>query len=474
MNNSRQGFCSDAKKIGIILNNMSLSKAAIRGVIAEWALSDAFFESSLGNCFADRLRQVTDDDFAEFRDSVKADCITMETLLGDLDIRGEGLKNPLFTSPMADIMSKCLSRCFEELDPFIRDLCEIQSLVYRYDLNDTSDNDRLYEAYGAGRHPVFASWIGKVFIEGVYARTSRYRADRMKHRAYTAMAAAGVLLFVTSVYGIRSAQYDDIKNDELVREIRETRYAPVASSEAEDAVISPVTEADTEPDTEEAGSVKGPRNASRIVWEEPEEMVEVVAHGAEKEVREEFRALKSLYPDLAGWLKVDAMRIDLPVMQSEKDGYYLNHGITGEEDKRGALFISPETNVSPADDMVVIYGHNMRNGSMFGGVEELVSGDKLKINPYFYFDTLYDGGVYEIIAVVKTRVLKEDEAGFRYYRRNSFNTTGVTEDFAAFIRENALFYAGEPVRDTDKYVILSTCEYSVEQGRLLVIGKKRL
>ena len=94
--------------------------------------------------------------------------------------------------------------------------------------------------------------------------------------------------------------------------------------------------------------------------------------------------------------------------------------------------------------------------------------------PTFSFDTIYEKGEYEIVAVIKTHILKETEEGFRYYRFHEYNDESEFNELANFLNENKIYETETEIEYGDKIVILSTCEYSVEQGRLLIVGKKKI
>lgn len=74
-------------------------------------------------------------------------------------------------------------------------------------------------------------------------------------------------------------------------------------------------------------------------------------------------------PDLAGWLSIEGMKIDYPVMQCEDDEYYLHRDFYGNEDKYGCLYVRERADVNTPGTNFVIYGHNMRDGSMFGDLD---------------------------------------------------------------------------------------------------------
>lgn len=179
------------------------------------------------------------------------------------------------------------------------------------------------------------------------------------------------------------------------------------------------------------------------------------------------------YPGLFGWLRIPDTPVDLPVMQplKEKD-FYLDHDFTGAASAEGALFTDPQNSRWPQDDNTVIYGHNMKNGHMFGMLDQYEDPAYFQAHREIHFDTIYETGIYEAVAVLKTRILNENEQGFRYYRFFQYDNREQFGQCADFVRANQLFDTGRSPRYGDRILMLSTCEYSQENGRLVIVAVK--
>lgn len=190
-------------------------------------------------------------------------------------------------------------------------------------------------------------------------------------------------------------------------------------------------------------------------------------------ILDQYAILYSMYPDVVGWIKVDGTPIDYPVMQDTTgEDYYLNHNFEGKSDNKGAPFVDENTQIKPLDKNIVIYGHNTRDGSMFGDLDYYLDQAFYKKHPTIMFDTIYETGTYQIVAVVKTHVRDSDESGFRYYWFRNYENRGEFQDLLDFIDENQLYDTGEHLSYGDSMIMLSTCEYTVENGRLVVIAKR--
>lgn len=123
-----------------------------------------------------------------------------------------------------------------------------------------------------------------------------------------------------------------------------------------------------------------------------------------------------------------------------------------------------------ASDNLVIYGHHIKGGKMFGALESYKEKDFYEGHKTIRFDTLTEQGEYEIIAVFKTVAYSAE--GYRYY---DFVNAENEDEFNAYVekcRELALYDTGVTAEYGDRLITLSTCEYSAQNGRLVVVAKK--
>ncbi len=187
----------------------------------------------------------------------------------------------------------------------------------------------------------------------------------------------------------------------------------------------------------------------------------------------QYKEMSDKYPQLYGWLRISGTQIDLPVMRPEEDrNFYLYHDFTGAESAEGALFVDPESSDCPTDNNIVIYGHNMKNGHIFGTLKMYGNVEFFSKHREVYFDTLYEAGRYEVVAVLKTRILNENEEGFRYYRFFQYKNEEEFQECIDFVEKNQLFESSGKLKYGDQILMLSTCEYSQKDGRLVVVARK--
>lgn len=175
--------------------------------------------------------------------------------------------------------------------------------------------------------------------------------------------------------------------------------------------------------------------------------------------------------DMVGWLSIPGTEIDYPVMQKAGNEYYLHHDFYGEENRHGCLFVKDIADVNTPGDCFIIYGHNMKDGTMFGDLDEYRSEGYYQEHSVLKFDSLYEEREYEIMAVFLSHVYKEGEEGFRYYDFYTADTEEAFQEFYENVMENALYDTGVTAAYGDTFLMLSTCAYHEEDGRLVVVAK---
>lgn len=191
------------------------------------------------------------------------------------------------------------------------------------------------------------------------------------------------------------------------------------------------------------------------------------------EIAEKFRELYVRNHDLIGWLVVEGTKIDYPVMQCEDDEYYLNHNFDREEDKYGCLFVKSIADVNTPGTNFVIYGHHMKDNSMFGDLDKYERESFYREHGKISFDTLYEERTYEVIASFRTQITEgNDDAGFQYYQ---FYQADTEEEFRYFyenVMELSLYDTGAAAEFGDTFLTLSTCSGYAENGRFVVVAKR--
>ena len=190
------------------------------------------------------------------------------------------------------------------------------------------------------------------------------------------------------------------------------------------------------------------------------------------DILEEYKTLYSLNKKLIGWIKIDDTYIDYPVLQTSNNEYYMNHNFDQEEDKNGSIFLDTNCSILPRSTNLIIYGHHMRSGRMFGQLNKYSSEDFYEEHKYIQFDTIYEKGTYEVMYVFRSKIYTESEIVFKYYQ---FYDASSETEFNSYMREMAemsLYDTGVTAEYGDELLTLSTCDYYTDNGRFVVVAKK--
>ena len=125
-----------------------------------------------------------------------------------------------------------------------------------------------------------------------------------------------------------------------------------------------------------------------IELEEAEERKELKSNENREDFPEmevDFKALREKNPDTVGWLYVGSCGISYPIVQGEDNDYYMNHTFEGTVNSSGAIIMDYRDDKYLKDWNTFIYGHNMKNGSMFGSLKKLLKDETLyDSDPYIY------------------------------------------------------------------------------------------
>ena len=200
----------------------------------------------------------------------------------------------------------------------------------------------------------------------------------------------------------------------------------------------------------------------------PNENTIVFSLPTEPPPQESFAELLRYNPDTVGYLSIGEI-VDLPVVQRENDNeYYLTHAYSGEEAREGALFLDGANRLS--DENLIIYGHNMRNGTMFGELSSFGEREFLLKNAVVRFDTLYENALYVPFAMFEAS-MDENDGHYFDVRQIVFDETSF-ELFVLKLRGRSVFDVPVEVEYGDQLLTLVTCSYNDDDGRYIVALRK--
>jgi SrtB family sortase len=169
------------------------------------------------------------------------------------------------------------------------------------------------------------------------------------------------------------------------------------------------------------------------------------------------------------------------VVQTTDNEYYLKHNFYDQTRSCGTIFADFRNNVSDYADLqsdnIILYGHNQRDGTMFGNMDYYKWDYKYWLkNPFIYFDNIYESSVYVIVSsfVVNTEPESDDGNVFDYNNYINFKEDGdyTFEKFKKEITERSHFITGIDIDENDKFLTLSTCSYEWDDSRHVIVARK--
>ncbi len=237
-------------------------------------------------------------------------------------------------------------------------------------------------------------------------------------------------------------------------------------------------------DTEETEEASGSQSTSSGGSRSSSVTGKAVANGPSKESSEAWKAwwevaagsrfsvyqsLAEANPDIAGWVRIEGTAIDYPVCYTPYDPEkYLHLDTNQEYSGSGTPFIEAACTLEPRSSLL-IYGHHMRSGAMFAALQNYTSVSYYNAHPYIQFDTPNEAGTYVIAAVLSISANGDQT----YWQKLLFPST-EDEFYTALDTVNnlKLYYTGINISINDELLALVTCEYTHDNGRLVIIAKR--
>lgn len=262
---------------------------------------------------------------------------------------------------------------------------------------------------------------------------------KAKKIIYTAMFLLFAAVFIVSAVVVgkyfvesaeRNSQYGDLSDQ--VDDIRNSNTEPTAT----------VTAPFTEPESQEPGTILP-----------------------------EYAGLFLQNTDMVGWIRIEGTKVNYPVLQRpDQVDYYLKKGFDKNYNAGGAIYVREVCDVNTPSDNVTIYGHNMHDGSMFATITRYQYQDFWEEHRFIEFDTLTQRHTYEVICAFKTTGYADE--GFAYHLFVNADSEGEFDRFISTCKRLDFFETGVTAEYGDKLICLSTCEYTQDNGRFVVVAKR--
>lgn len=187
----------------------------------------------------------------------------------------------------------------------------------------------------------------------------------------------------------------------------------------------------------------------------------------------QLEELQKQNSDIIGWIEIENTNINYPVLQGSDNNYYMNHNYKGEQTISGSIFLDKDYKWDPQSTNLLIYGHNIKNGTMFQNLLNYKSKNYYEQHPTIRFTTNNEDMQYEIISAFESKVYYNYETNvFRYYYFVNSNNENEYNNFVQNAKNASLYDTGKTAHYGDQLMTLSTCSYHTKDGRFAVVAKK--
>ena len=185
-------------------------------------------------------------------------------------------------------------------------------------------------------------------------------------------------------------------------------------------------------------------------------------------INNQIQQLRKINSDIKGWIKIDNTEVNNPVVQTVDNSFYLEHDVAKNKNINGTIFIEKINDVSNAKKLqgqnIILYGHHIKDGSMFGSLEKFRDSEFFKANETIYFDIFPNSYKFQVFGVY---LVNED---FDY--RNTMLGNGENiNNLLDRLKDKSLQNRDVTLTPDDTILTLSTCEYDFEDARLVVMAK---
>lgn len=189
--------------------------------------------------------------------------------------------------------------------------------------------------------------------------------------------------------------------------------------------------------------------------------------------------------DMVGWIRLANTRVNYPVVYREGDGnkdingngrldnedfYYLRKNFKRQKDIYGIPFVDGRNKLD--SNNLIIWGHETDNGTQFHDLNKYRSKEGWAENKVISYDTLKNKADYEVFAAFKDRVYYKNEKAFKFYNYLGSNSKEEFNDYVKNVKEKTAYDTGITPEFGDDLITLVLCDYSIDDGRFVVVARK--
>lgn len=221
---------------------------------------------------------------------------------------------------------------------------------------------------------------------------------------------------------------------------------------------------------ETSKSLKESQEMYEIALEESDDQViEIYDDSEEKtenQIRPQFIDLKAVNEKIVGWVSIDGTKLNNPILQAEDNEFYLDRNFKDNNSRAGSVFMDYRNDMSASNRNTILYGHAMKNGTMFGDLKKYADQAYAEEHARVYFDSLYEGYDVEVFAAYETTIEF-------YYIETDFETDEQFMHYIDEVKQRSTIDMPVDVQPDDEIITLSTCNNLVTSSdrRYVIQGK---
>ena len=286
------------------------------------------------------------------------------------------------------------------------------------------------------------------------------KSSRKRRPAVTVIESILILVFSFSVVFLGINYFFDLKSERKMDDIRtrvkasRLQFEKIEIPEEEKEKNRGKKEKRLEEAREEAAGAQG-----NIREYSPDDVLPI------------YRQMHEENENFAGWLYVDGTNLEYPIMQGPDNKFYLSHDMDGAYDKYGMLILDENCNIGYDCPQLIIYGHNVNSGKLFGELLFYKEEAYCNYHPEICFDTLYGRGTYTVFAAFTTTVAEAEKDGKMFSNMN-FTDKKTYDDFVTWAKSRSMYPRDCTPVFGQEILSLVTCEHSDEDGRFIVFAAK--
>ncbi len=187
-------------------------------------------------------------------------------------------------------------------------------------------------------------------------------------------------------------------------------------------------------------------------------------------MKADYAYLYAANQDFVGWLRIQNTSLDIQVVQSKDNDYYLKRDFYKNSNRYGCPFMDYKNNPNELDDNTLIYGHHMSDGSLFSNLDGYKTLEGYRESPIIEFSTLYKDYKFKVFAVFLSTSSPTTDNGFNYMITD-FASDDKFTDFINEVRLRSIINTNVTVNSNDKIITLVTCAKDFDDARLVVMGR---